>query len=85
MGVMELPALTIAVHYTCRMCGVEDAIVNVRARGEEQDVVNWLQETCARAIYNDHIARSPQCPATSISEVKIPIAGADKIGGVAQN
>jgi hypothetical protein len=78
------PILKIEVRYTCRLCGVHDARVAIKARGEE-DVKTWMDQTMIQAVARDHSKRSPRCPATSISEVKIPITGADKIGGVAKN
>lgn len=69
----------IKVMYSCRLCGVLRAEVEVPERGEQEGVVEWVGETLARRIGNDHERRSPDCGATAIDEVWIP-ANAEGIG-----
>jgi hypothetical protein len=41
--------------------------------------------TVGAALSADHRRRSPRCTPKTLSEVMIPIAGADRIGGPAVN
>lgn len=74
----------IEVRYSCVACGVQRATVAVPARGEE-DVVVWVKDVMAPAIGEDHAARSPFCSSRTMSEVLIPITGAEKVGGPVVN
>ena len=76
-------ALTIGVLYTCHACGLRDAQVKVKAR-EGEPVLVWMN-TMATALSADHRARSPSCPAVAMSYVKIPMTGADRVGGAPVN
>lgn len=70
---------TITVRYTCRMCGIVDAHVPVKVRGEE-DVVQWVG-VVVKALTSDHFRRHPWCRATKLDEVKIPVPdGAKRVG-----
>jgi len=51
----------------------------VLARGDE-DVVKWLDQTAAYVAL-DHRRRSPNCIARKMSNLKIPLTGADRVGG----
>jgi hypothetical protein len=76
---------TIDVLYTCDVCGLTDIHVPVFARTTE-DVVVWLEQVAAPALARDHGWRSPDCPVTSFTNVKVPIpAGTVKIGGAVEN
>lgn len=69
----------IQVIYTCDPCGIKDRYVSVPARGDE-DVLQWT-EMMTQYIANDHTRMSPNCRATTITQVKVPLL-TDKIGGV---
>ena len=71
-------ALTIRVLYTCRACGLADIGVDVPAR-ELEDVTDWLKTT-AQLCGDDHCSRNPACSHLFV-DVKIPVSGADRVGG----
>jgi hypothetical protein len=72
----------VKVRYSCWLCGVRQREVLVPARGEE-DAGAWLKGTCMPRVRADHANVSTSCPAESV-DVIIPMAGADKVGGVAK-
>lgn len=76
--------MNIIVKYSCVLCGLHKVNCEVPARVEGQDVLDWTRNTLGQALTNDHRRRSPQCNATSASDVMIPISGADMIGGPAR-
>jgi len=82
---MKEPIITIPCMYSCDLCGIEKARVEVPARRESQDVKAWIEQVAAISIYADHVARSPGCRATEISKLWIPVDGARFIGDAAQN
>lgn len=70
----------IDVEYSCDQCGVKDAKVAVRSRGDTEPVLLWMDAVVA-AIAADHHRKSPRCRATHITETKIPLAaGGGRIG-----
>jgi hypothetical protein len=71
----------LVVKYSCPLCRIKDREVEVRAR-ESEDVIQWLEGTCFPAIGADHMTSFPACGATSLTDLKIPISGSDKVGGV---
>lgn len=71
---------TITVLYSCALCSLTDIPVQVPARADGEDVVAWMEE-CGRHLSADHHARSPRCRPKTLTSVKIPIDGTDKIGG----
>lgn len=73
--------MTITIQYSCSSCGLHDAEVAVTARLQQMDVVVWVQEVMGRAIAENHVSRSPRCQAVMMSDVKIPISGAEWVGG----
>lgn len=75
---------TVTVLYSCPLCGIKDRGVGVRARGIEEDVLDWLEGACMVALGRDHAATSPFCHPTELKNLKIPLIGTDKIGGVAK-
>lgn len=75
----------IEVIYSCFACSVIEQKVMVPARGPEDDVVHWVKNILGHAIDLDHSTRSPHCRAETMDHVKIPITGADKIGGAPVN
>lgn len=72
----------IVCEYTCGLCGVVRAKVEVEERGEE-DVIEWTTKVMTPALVRDHEMRSPNCHPKKFTEVYIPITGAKKIGGPA--
>lgn len=70
----------IVCKYSCALCGLRRAQVRVPARGEES-ILDWVNKVAAVAISQDHAQRSPNCPSREMSELMIPISGAEKVGG----
>jgi hypothetical protein len=70
----------IKVLYSCVLCGIHRAEVSVPERTNE-DVVYWVQTIVGNQIKQDHTSRSPECRATSVQDLMIPISGVEKIGG----
>lgn len=75
---------TIELLYTCNDCGLSDVKVAVTARVAE-DVTVWMEETVVPSVTWDHFKRSPYCMAKKLSQLKIPITGASKVGGPVEN
>jgi hypothetical protein len=75
--------LTISVLYSCDLCGLVDIPVSVPAR-ENEDVIQWM-ETMGVLLSNDHQKRSPHCHPKTLSQVKVPMTGTDKVGGASVN
>lgn len=71
--------MTICLRYTCDLCGLNDVSLDVPAR-EHEDVVAWMHATVQR-VADDHRRLSPGCPARELTHLKIPISGAQKVGG----
>lgn len=71
---------TISCKYSCVLCGLRNVAVAVKAREEEQ-VTEWMDRTCVPTIMADHHQRSPQCYPESLTNIMIPVTGADRIGG----
>lgn len=71
---------TITIKYSCTLCGLKDIDVTIPARYANDDVVHWMSDV---GIYlsEDHAMRSPSCHPTSLQDVKIPMDGAEWIGG----
>jgi hypothetical protein len=73
--------MTIRCFYKCR-CMAQQVAVDVQERTEDQDVVDWVENTVGHAIGADHRARSPFCMATVMEFAKIPAPeNAPFIGG----
>jgi hypothetical protein len=72
--------LKIGVQYSCRKCGLADIEVQVPARGTE-DVIAWMNNTLLPGLVRDHHSRSPRCHPDTLSTVKIPMTGTDRVGG----
>lgn len=70
----------IEIIYTCGQCTAIEIKLKVPARTTEE-VVHWVRNICGHAIGLDHSTRSPNCRATTMKDLKIPMTGADKIGG----
>ena len=71
---------TVRCLYTCELCGIDHQPVDVPSRGASEDIVDWVGETLAKAIYVDHSARSPLCKAEKISKVVIPMKPGEPVG-----
>jgi len=71
--------ITIPVRYSCVECGLKDVRCDVPARGSES-VETWLIKT-THLLCDDHDRRSPNCCPKFLTDILIPIAGADKPGG----
>lgn len=75
------PAVTIDCMYSCDLCGIVRAHVEVPARDSEQGVRDWFYLVLTPALCADHASRSPYCRPEKLSEVYIPTTGAEFIGG----
>lgn len=71
---------TIECMYTCEGCGLVDRKVNVPERKGDTDVVLWVGHILGVAISKDHSSVSPQCTATKMANVKIPLSDDARIG-----
>lgn len=74
--------LTITIQYSCVLCGIRDASVRVPARASDEDVERWVN-MAIRATSDDHKQRSPDCKTRTLQNLKIPMDGAEWIGGPA--
>ena len=71
----------ITVRFNCPQCGLIKHAVQVPAREHDQvDVVWWMKEVVTRAVASEHNRVSPQCRATTIEELIIPIENCEFIG-----
>lgn len=75
----------IPVVYTCGKCRVHDATVQVEERKEGQDVVEWMEQVCIRALMRHHAQRSPYCNADKFQTIKIPTQNRKVVGGPVQH
>lgn len=76
--------MTIAIKYSCFLCGLRHVQCDVPARGEEH-VKLWM-DGAVRRIAVDHAMRSPKCQAVSISEIMIPMPpGTVRVGDPTMN
>lgn len=74
--------MTITVLYSCTLCGTRDQTLAVPARASEEDVRPWMTRTIA-LVGADHHQRHPDCIARELHDLKIPMSGAEWIGGPA--
>lgn len=70
---------TITCYYSCRACHLFRVAVVVPARGAE-DLETWMI-ALTTALTTNHRQRTPQCPATSLQDVMIPLQHTDRVGG----
>jgi hypothetical protein len=73
----------LVIRYSCHVCGLEKVEASVRYRASEEDLIAWMKEVVTPALCADHDARSPHCHPDGLSDVLIPIDGAEWIGGPA--
>jgi hypothetical protein len=57
----ERTVTTLTCKYSCSMCGLVKAIVEIPVRAEEQSVTDWMEKVCTPALCSDHAQRSPDC------------------------
>lgn len=69
----------IKVFYTCDACGVEKAVVDMPARSTET-IGEWMK-ILGQCLGEHHSTNSPNCTATELTEVWIPLTGREKIDG----
>jgi hypothetical protein len=77
-----LPLPTVQVLYSCRGCGLTKTPCAVVERGAYEDVKHWFEEIMLKTLILDHTKKSPLCQEGVLSEVMIPIAGANRVGEV---
>ena len=74
--------MTITVQFSCALCGVRRRRLDVPARTADQDVVAWMDAT-VRRVWREHARLSPLCRPAELTELLVPVTGADRIGGPA--
>lgn len=62
------------VIFSCRDCGLKDVKTFLPIRKPDQGAVDWMEKVCIISIAEAHCRLSPNCLATEITEVKIPIS-----------
>lgn len=72
--------MTLAVRYSCVMCGFTDRVVHVPTRDSSEDVRVWSARTL-EFIVQDHYVKNPTCIAKELQDIKIPIENAEWVGG----
>ena len=77
--------MTITCKYSCKECGLHRVEVQVPARPKGMEIIHWLHKICGNTIAADHAMRSPACHADTMTDLMIPISGADVIGGPSIN
>jgi hypothetical protein len=75
--------MEIIAKYSCAKCRIDKREIKLPAR-ENEPVIDWMDKI-AVIIGADHTRMSPRCPATHITELMIPTAGTDRIGGPTVN
>lgn len=69
------------VMYSCQLCGIKDSPVLVRWREPGESVTDFMEKTVIYQVALQHQRTTPGCPATTLTELKIPIpAGTEGIG-----
>lgn len=71
---------TLTVFYSCFACGLDDVMCEAPVRQKYEDVFVWM-EKLSYVLSDDHDARSPECHVSVLSNIKVPIDGANMIGG----
>ena len=69
----------IEFRYKCQ-CMHEEAIVMVKERTADQDVIEWIDFVVRPALGKDHDHRSPLCRAAKVEYLKIPFDDDKPIG-----
>jgi hypothetical protein len=74
----------ITVLYSCDLCGLVDAPVQLPYRESSEDVVEWVHKVGAICA-QDHMRRSPERKPETLQNIKIPMpAGTEWVGGPVQ-
>lgn len=63
----------LTIKYTCDDCGLKDREVIVPEREHGQNIVDYVQDFIGQCVKEDHSRVSPNCLATKITQLKIPI------------
>jgi hypothetical protein len=70
----------LVVLYSCGLCGTKDRPVATRWREPGEDVRPFM-EYVILTVGQDHMASSPRCSATKLTDLKVPIPpGTEGIG-----
>lgn len=72
--------IKIQVKYSCVLCGIENAEVQVPARDSSEDLTSWMNQL-SHALAEDHVRRSPHCRPKKLQNVMIPLENAGWVGG----
>ena len=70
---------TVQIQYSCAVCGLTDASVNVPERVID-NVIHWFEHIAMPRVMEDHRKRSPDCKPKSLTNIKMPIAPDGTIG-----
>lgn len=71
----------ITMTFSCKECGLVKQPVQVPARETvEHDVVHYMKNVVTPIIADEHRRLSPNCKAETITDLMIPIDGAEFIG-----
>jgi hypothetical protein len=62
----------ITIFYRCT-CMAEEAVITVPSRRETEDIIQWMDNVVAPALYLDHRGRSPKCSEATMEYLKIPL------------
>jgi len=73
------------IRYSCKVCGLKDIEIQIPFRDSNEDVVKWMESKVIPATGADHRRRSPLCMTQELSDLKIPITGAEYVGGPCVN
>lgn len=68
----------ITVLFSCDTCGLKDVECLVRARQEQEGVVEWMQKVVLRCIADRHRSLRLFCDAKSLQNLKIPLDDDDE-------
>ena len=64
--------------FSCDECGLKDIEVLVPARASPlSDIKTYMDQVVASVIYRKHQSLSPQCKATTITQLMIPLPADD--------
>jgi len=71
---MNALEMTVPIAYTCNWCKIRLREIQVRARGAQEDVTDWMHDAVI-AVGADHHIQSPKCRAPDV-DLCIPMANA---------
>lgn len=64
---------TITCQFSCDGCGLRSHPVEVRAREQDEDIIEWMENTVGRSVAFEHLVMSPTCRAQGVRDLKIPL------------